>query len=88
MTPVTPRSIREICAEPTLEPFPRGPEDIADVAALKVTPWAFVVLATLSEIIELAGAGATTEELQAHVMANVAAAEQRLQGGRLVWGQA
>ena len=88
MTIVNPHSIRAILAEPAFGEFPSQPEEIADVAMLKERPWAFVVLATLAEIYEMAAAGATTEELHARTLANISAAEQRLAGAPLYWGQA
>jgi hypothetical protein len=38
--PITPHSIHGIYAEPAADGFPRGPEEITHVAALKVAPGA------------------------------------------------
>jgi hypothetical protein len=84
---VSARSLRDGCTPP-LAPFPAEPEEVADAAALRESPWSYIVLITLADIIDMAAAGATTAQLHEHVGAVISAAERRLAGGPLRWGQA
>jgi len=79
-------SLRHGCTPP-LAPVRAEPEEIADAAALRERPWSYVVLVTLADIIDLAAAGATTEDLHKYTNAVIAAAEQRLAGAPLYWGE-
>jgi hypothetical protein len=83
---VSASSLRDGCTPP-LAPGLEQPEEVADAAALREHPWRYIVLITLADIIDLAAAGATTAELHEHVNAVIAAAEQRLAGAPLQWGE-